>query len=197
MKSTVASPSDLVMMSPAPGTGSATPSLPSATPREMSVQSELPTSSAVAEGSNTSTPVELPSTQPTAAPSEQGEPALTAKGRGKKRASPTGADEILPTPKRKKATPKAATVQATVPENDITGASEPEPKKRPTPKPKPKPKGKAKAAPETTLTAGELSSSSINVVPPQEPPVAMSGATQSPPPRRSARFTPGKGGGRS
>jgi hypothetical protein len=194
----MASTSGLVMMSPAPGTGSATPSLPSATPREMSVQRELPTGSAVAEGSNTSTPLALPGVQPTASVIEQGEAALTAKGRGKKRTNPTGAGEMLPTPKRKKVTPKATAIQPTIPEHDDANPSQSMPKKaRPAPKPKPKPKGKVKATPKASQTAGEQSNSQANVVPPQESPATTSGDTELAPPRRSARFASGKGAGGS
>lgn len=185
-------------MSPAPGTSSATPSLPSATPREMSVQTEFPTGSAVAEGSNASIPLELPSVQPTASLIEHGGAALTAKGRGKKHANPTGEDEILPAPKRQKATPKAITVQPTMPEHDDANPSQSMPKTaRPAPKPRPKPKGKVKATPEASQTAGEQSSSQASVVPPHESPATTSGGIEPAPPRRSARFASEKGAGGS
>lgn len=170
--STGPSTSGLVVMSPAPGTASVGSSLPSTTPREMSVQNSLPGSSAHS-----------------APPSEAGETGRSAKSRGKKRAKEPGIeDELQSAPKRQKSVPlKPSNADAP----DEVDASEDESKKqRLAPRPKPKAK-KATITQTETATIPQPSTASSNRTH-VEPAAASSEAANPVAPRRSARFAAGK-----
>lgn len=180
--STAGSTSGLVVVSPAPGTASVASSLPSATPRELSVQSERPGSGAQ------SVPLGQSSAQSATPPSEAGETVQSAKSRAKKRAKEPGVgDEIQAASKRQKGSPKPTEPSPPEEGNPIEDGTK---KKRPAPRPKPK--GKKAAVPQSeTATIPEQSAASTSSAP-VEPVAASSEGVDRAPPRRSARITTGK-----
>lgn len=182
--STAVPTSGLVIMSPAPGTASATSSLPSATPREMSVQSELPASGAQ------SIPLAESKAQSTAPQSEAGETGQSAKSRGKKRATRKdfdAEDALQSEPKRLKPSPKPA---KPTPPGDGSASQDASKQKRPAPRPKPKAKkvNSPQAQIATIPQQSATSTSGALVEPTAAPSEVVSPAT----PRRSARITTGK-----